>query len=141
VLILGLMYVSQSILIPLLFATLISISLFPLAKLFERLRLGKAFAALLAVIVAIAIISGIIWFIVHQSIIIGKDASSITAKVLSELEYVKAWLEEKFDIQSYQVIENMRELGNKSIDNIGALVTSTFGSLRNSIANAILIPL
>lgn len=141
VLILGLMYVSQSILIPLLFATLISISLFPLAKLFERLRMGKAFAALLAVIVAIAIISGIIWFIVHQSIIIGKDASSITAKVLSVLEQGQAWLQEKFGIERNQVMEKLREQGNKSMENVGGLVTSTFGSLGNTLANAILVPL
>ncbi len=141
VLILGLMYVSQSILIPLLFATLISISLFPLAKLFERLRLGKAFAALLAVIVAIAIISGIIWFIVHQSIIIGKDASSITGKVLSVLEQGQAWLQEKFGIERNQVMEKLREQGNKSMENVGGLVTSTFGSLGNTLANAILVPL
>jgi predicted PurR-regulated permease PerM len=141
VLILGLMYVSQSLLIPLLFATLISISLFPLARLFEKLRLGKAFAALLAVLVAIAIISGIIWFIVHQSIIIGKDASSITGKVLSVLEQGQTWLQEKFGVERNQVMDKLREQGNKSLENAGGMITSTFGSLGNTLANAILVPL
>ena len=141
VLILGLMYLSQSLLIPLLFATLISISLFPLAKLFEKLRLGKAFASLLAVIVALAIISGIIWFIVHQSIIIGKDASSITDKVLSVLEQGQNWLQEKFGVERNQVMDKLREQGNKSLENAGGMITSTFGSLGNTLANAILVPL
>lgn len=141
VLILGLMYVSQSILIPILFATLISISLFPLARLLEKLRLGKAFAALLAVTVAIAIISCIIWFIVHQSIIIGKDASSITDKVLSVLEEGQNWLQDKFGIERNQVMDKLREQGNKSLENVGGVITSTFGSLGNTLANAILVPL
>ena len=141
VLILGLMYISQNLLIPLLFAALISISLFPLARLFEKLKLGKAFAALLAVIVAISIIFGIIWFIVHQSIIIGKDASSITEKVLSVIEQGQLWLQEKFGIERNQVIDKLREQGNKSLENVGGLLTSTFGSLGNTLANAILVPL
>lgn len=135
------MYMSQSILIPILFAALISISLFPLARLLERLRLGKAFAALLAVIVAIAIISCIIWFIVHQSIIIGKDASSITGKVLSVLEQGQTWLQDKFGIERNQVMDKLREQGNKSLENVGGVITSTFGSLGNTLANAILVPL
>ena len=141
VLILGLMYVSQSVLLPLLFATLISISLFPMARFFERLRLGRAFSALLAVIVAITIISAIIWFIVHQSIIIGKDASSITDKVLSVLDRGQHWLHENFGIGKNQVMEKLREQGNKSLENAAGMITSTFGSIGNILASAVLVPL
>src|SRR5690606_15312360 len=75
---LAFMYITQSVLVPLLFSILISISLLPLARFLGRLRLGKAFAAVLSVLFAIAIIWAIGWFIVHQTIIIGKDASAIT---------------------------------------------------------------
>lgn len=141
VLILGLMYVSQSILIPILFAALISISLFPLARLFERLRLGKAISSILAVTIAIGIIFSVIWFIVHQSIIIGKDASAITDKVISVLDQGQLWLQNKFGIERNQVLEKLREQGNKSLENMGGVITSTFGSVGNTLANAILVPL
>ena len=141
VLILGLLYVAQSVVLPILFATLIAISLFPLARLLERLRLGKAFAALLAVVVAIAIISGIIWFIVHQSIIIGKDATAITGKVLSVLENGQVWLQEQFGIERNQVMDKLREQGNKSLENAAGMITTTFGSLGNMLASAVLVPL
>ncbi len=141
VLILVLMYVSQSVLLPLLFATLISISLFPLARLFERIRLGRALSALLSVTVAIAIISAILWFIVHQSIIIGKDATAITSKVLSVLDGGQEWLYEKFGIGRNQVLDKLREQGNKSLENVGSMVTSTFGSIGSMLASAILVPL
>lgn len=140
-LIIGFMYVTQSLLLPLLFSILISISLFPLAQFFERLRLGKAFAAILAVIVAIAVISSIGWFIVHQSIIIGQDASSITEKVLSVLERAQVWIEETFGIQRSQVAEHLREQGNKLLANAGSMATATFGSIGNILAGAILVPL
>ena len=141
VFLLALMYLSQGVLLPLLFATLISISLFPLARFFERLRLGKALSALLSVTVAIAVISAIIWFIVHQSIIIGKDATAITGKVLSVLENGQNWLDEKFGIGRNQVMEKVREQGNKSLENAGGVITAAFGSIGNMLASAILVPL
>lgn len=141
VLILALLYVAQGVLLPILFATLISISLFPLARFFERLRLGRAFSAMMAVIVAIAIISTVLWFIVHQSIIIGKDASAITDKVLSVLENGQTWLHDQFGIGKNQVVEKLKEQGNKSLENIGGVVTATFGSIGNMLASAILVPL
>ncbi|MCT1524943.1 AI-2E family transporter [Sphingobacterium hotanense] len=141
VLIIGLMYVTQGVLLPLLFAILLAISLFPLARFFERLRLGKAFSSILAVIVAIAIISGLIWFIVHESIIIGKDASAITDKVLSVLERGQEWIEKQFGIQRSEVMEQLRDQGNKALENAGGMVTGMFGSIGNMLASAILVPL
>lgn len=141
VLILALLYVAQGVLLPILFATLISISLFPLARLFERLRLGRAFSAMMAVIVAIAVISTVLWFIVHQSIIIGKDATAITGKVLSVLENGQSWLHDQFGIGKNQVVEKLKEQGNKSLENIGGVITTAFGSIGNMLASAILVPL
>lgn len=140
-LILALMYVTQSVLLPLIFSILISISLYPLARFFERLRLGKAFSAILAVIVAIAVISGLSWFIVYESILIGKDASSITDKVLSVFEGGQKWLETQFGIERTQVMEKLREQGDKAMENAGGMLTTTFGSIGNILASAILVPL
>ncbi len=140
-LILALMYVTQSVLLPLIFSILISISLYPLARFFERLRLGKAFSAILAVIVAIAVISGLSWFIVYESILIGKDASSITDKVLSVFEGGQKWLETQFGIERTQVMEKLREQGEKAMENAGGMLTTTFGSIGNILASAILVPL
>lgn len=141
VLILVLMYLTQSVLIPLIFSILIAISLFPLSRFFERLKLGKAFSAILSVIVAIAIISFMGWFIIHQSIIIGKDASAITEKVLSVVERGQTWLKDQFGIERSQVMEKLREQGNNSLENIGSTISSTFGSIGNMLASAVLVPI
>lgn len=138
---LAFMYFTQSLLVPLLFSILISISLFPLARFFERLRFGRAFAAVLSVIIAIAIIWAIGWFIVHQSIIIGKDASSITAKVVSVLERAQAWVEESFGIERSEIMNQLRDQGNKMASNAGSVVTATFGSIGNMVAGVVLVPL
>src|SRR5690606_15662644 len=98
-------------------------------------------SALLSVTIAIAIISAILWFIVHQSIIIGKDATAITSKVLSVLDGGQEWLYEKFGIGKNQVLDKLREQGNKSLENVGSVITTTFGSIGSMLASAILVPL
>lgn len=140
-LIVVIMHFTQSILLPLIFSILISISLFPLARLFERLHLGKALSAILSVIVAIALISGISWFIIYESIIIGKDASAITDKVLSVLEQGQQWLEGQFGIERTQIIERMRQQGEQALGSAGSTLTRTFGSIGNTLASAILVPI
>src|SRR5690606_14349162 len=119
------------------FSILISISLLPLARFLERLRLGKAFAAVLSVLIAIAIIWAIGWFIVHQTIIIGKDASAITAKVVSVLERAQTGVEESFGIERTEMMDQLREQGNKLAANAGSVVTATFGSIGNMVAGVI----
>lgn len=141
ILILAIVYYSQSILLPILFAAIIAISLFPLAQLFERLRIGKAASAILAVTIAITIISAAIWFIVHQSIIIGQDATAITEKVLSVLEVGEQWIDKQFGIGRNEVLEKLKKQGNSSLENAGGIITSTFGSIGNLLANSLLVPL
>ncbi|MBE8714702.1 AI-2E family transporter [Sphingobacterium hungaricum] len=141
VLILLLMYATQSVLVPLLFAILISIMLYPLARFFERLRFGRAFSAILCVLIAIAIISAIMWFIVHQSIIIGKDAVSIKEKVLSVFEGLQTWLQTQFGIERTEMMDKMREQSNKALENAGSVVSTTFGSIGSTLAGVVLVPL
>lgn len=141
ILIVVIMHFTQSILLPVIFSILISISLFPLARFFERLRLGKAFSAILSVLIAIALISGISWFIVYESIIIGKDASAITDKVLSVLTQGQQWLEDQFGIQRTQIIEKLRQQGEQALGNAGSMISSTFGSIGNTLASTVLVPI
>lgn len=140
-LIIATLIVTQSVIVPLLFSILISIMLYPLARFFERLRLGKPFAAILAVIIAIIIISGLSWFIVYESIIIGKDASAITSKVMSVLEQGEKWLQDTFGIERNQVLDQAREQGTKALENAGGVLSSTFGSIGSTIGSAVLVPL
>src|SRR5690606_19097869 len=98
-LIIALLYVLQGVLLPLMFSILIAISLYPVALFLERLSLGKAFSALLAVILAICILGGLIWFIVHQVIVIGKDGMDIVQKFISIFDTIQLWLQEQFGIE------------------------------------------
>ncbi|MCY4780217.1 AI-2E family transporter [Sphingobacterium sp. UT-1RO-CII-1] len=140
-LILAFMYATQSLLVPLLFSILIAISLFPLASFLERIRLPRAVAAIVSVVVAIAIITLLGWFIIHQSIIIGKNASSITYKVLSVIERGIVWAEQTFNVQRNDLVAQVQEQGEKIMSNAGTVLTNTFGSISGLIAGMVMVPI
>src|SRR5690606_10903319 len=73
--------------------------------------------------------------------LIGKDASAITDKVMSVLEGGQKWLESQFGIERTEVMEKLREQGEKAMENAGGMLSSTFGSIGNILASAILVPL
>lgn len=135
------MYATQSLLVPLLFSILIAISLFPLASFLERIRFPRAVAAIVSVIVAIAIITLLGWFIIHQSIIIGKNASSITYKVLSVIERGIVWAEQTFNVQRNDLVAQVQEQGEKIMSNAGTVLTNTFGSISGLIAGMVMVPI
>jgi len=140
-LIIAFMYALQSVLLPLMFAILIAISLYPVAVLLERLRLGKALSALLAVLLAIAILSGLIWFIVHQVIVIGRDGAEIQSKFMSIFDIIQRWLHDQFGLEPSDVVNRLRGQANQILSSAASYVTAAFGSLGNIVAGAVLVPL
>lgn len=141
VLIIAILYVLQGILLPLMFSILIAISLFPVARFLERLHLGKVVSALLAVLLAIAILSALLWFIVHQVIIIGKDGSMIIQKFLSIFDTIQGWLHDRFGLEPGDVTQRIRIEANNLLAHAGSYLTAAFGSLGSLLAGLVLVPL
>ncbi|MFC3197771.1 AI-2E family transporter [Parapedobacter deserti] len=140
-LIIALMYTLQSVLLPLMFSILIAISLYPVAIFLERLRLGKALSALLSVLLAIAILSGLVWFIIHQVIVIGRDGAEMQSKFLSIFDTIQHWLQDRFGIEPTEVAERLRGQANQLLSNAASYITSAFGSIGNLLAGTVLVPL
>ncbi len=132
----------QAVIVPLIFSILIAISLFPLATFFEkRLRFGKAVAAIVSVFVAIGILSGILWFIVHQTITISKDAVAIQEKIFAGLEQLRMWMEDSFGLRQSDIETRLREEANKVFGNAGNLITKSLGSISNTLTGVVMVPL
>lgn len=141
-LIIGFLYMTQSVVVPLLFAIILSITLYPIAALFEhKLNFGKAAASFMAVIIAILIIIVLLWFIVHQSIIIGKDAVAIQEKILVAVESIQNWIQSQFGLERNEVVQKIKEQGNKALENVGGYVSTAFGSIGSMLAGVILVPI
>lgn len=140
-LIIGFLYVLQSVLIPLLFAILIAITLFPVTRFLERHRMSRVISSLLSVILAVIILGGLVWFIVHQVIVIGSDGAATQVKFTSILDKIQHWVSQKLSIEQSQISARVKETINQTVSNAGTYITAAFGSVGGILAGTVVIPL
>src|SRR5690554_5930869 len=134
-------YVLKGLVVPLLFAIIFSITLLPLCRFLERIRLPRALASILSVIVAGSVISGIIYFIVNQVIVIGTGGEDIGKNFLNIYDSIQAFLEERFGVEPGSITNRLREEGQKALSNAGSYISAAFSSAGGTLANAVLVPI
>jgi len=140
-LVIALAYFLQGVLIPLLFAVIFAITLFPLCTLLERLRLPRAAASIISVIVATLVVSGIIYFIVNQVIVIGKNGEDISKNFVTIYDSIQSFMENKFGVEPGALTNRLREEGQNFLSNAGTYLSAAFSSAGGTLANAVLVPL
>lgn len=141
VLIIAVLYFLQSVLVPLMFSILIAISLFPVARFLEKYNFHRALSSIIAVILAIVIISGLIWFIIHQVIVIGHNGADLQSKFMTIFNTIQQWITARFGIEPGEVTEKVKELSNEALSNAGTYLSAAFGSVGGILAGVVIVPL
>jgi AI-2 transport protein TqsA len=127
VLTLFILHLGQVLFIPLFFALLIAILLYPMSLFFERHHLKKNIAAILSVIIFIAFVGAIIYFFTVELTHFFKDMPKVQSKVLQLIQNTQDWLANKYNIDNDQ----QKAYINKSANGV-------LGSLMNSIGTTFL---
>jgi predicted PurR-regulated permease PerM len=140
-LIIALAYFLKSLLVPVLFAIILAITLFPLCRFLEKLKLPRAAASIISVIVAVLIVSGLIYFIVNQVIVIGKNGEDISKNFVNIYDSIQTFLVNKFGIEPGALTSRLREEGQNALSNAGTYISAAFSSAGGTLANAVLVPL
>src|SRR5690554_901306 len=140
-LVISLVYFLQGILVPVLFAVIFAITLFPLCSLLERGHLPRAAASIISVVVATLVVSGIIYFIVNQVIVIGKNGEDIAKNFVNIYDSIQTFLEQRFGVEPGALTNRLREEGQNVISNAGRYISAAFSSAGGTLANAVLVPL
>lgn len=94
---------AQSLFIPLAFSILLSILLLPVTNFLERkMFFSKGFANISSVLIALAFIGSIIWFLSQQIATFLKDIPSIKMHMQMHFETLKGWIQQRFHISEKQ---------------------------------------
>lgn len=141
VLIIALLYTLQSVLVPLLFSILIAISLFPVTRFFERLRLSRVLSSILSVFLAVILLGALIWFIIHQVIVIGSDGTELQGKFMGILDTIQQWVSRRFGVEQSQITEKLKDALNQGLSNAGTHLSAAFGSVGGILAGTVIVPL
>lgn len=140
-LIIALAYFLKSLLVPVLFATILAITLFPLCRLLERWKLPRAMASIISVIVATLVVAGLLYFIVNQVIVIGKNGEDLSKNFVNIYDSIQTFFERKFGVEPGELTNRLREQGQNALSNAGTYLSAAFSSAGGTLANAVLVPL
>jgi predicted PurR-regulated permease PerM len=105
-------YVGHGVLVPIYFSILLSILLLPVTNLLQKCYLPRTLANLVAVVLALALIATIVYFISTQMVGFLKDIPAIRQHLAEHITSLQQWLQQKWHISTTEqkvYIDNIRE--------------------------------
>ncbi|MCW3122438.1 MAG: family transporter [Flavipsychrobacter sp.] len=121
---------ASRIFIPLIFALLVSILLYPLTKFLEtKLHFGRVWAALLSVILFVAAMAGFIYFLTIQIVSFSSDVPLLRKRFIEMFDSLQNWMSYKMHITSLQQSEYMDKSVNSMLENLAHSASNVLLSL------------
>lgn len=126
----------RDILTPMAFALIIAILLNPLVNRFQKRKLPKIAAIVLAMFIALVLILGVIYFLSTQIAQFGESLPMLTKKFNQLLLMLQHWLETDFGVS----IQKQVQLINEAVNSSKAMVGHTLGTALGIMGVVFLIP-
>jgi putative permease len=129
-----LVILGKEILSPLIFSCLFSILLLPLASFMER-KFGfhRGLASILAIMILLAFISAIIYFVGKQIADLADDWPQFKIQLNSSLASIQHWIAVKFHINSYKQLTFLKSAASKALDSGTTVLGTTIISLSSIV--------
>ena len=126
----------KDILVPFSFALIIAILLNPLVNQFQRKGVGKIFAIIFSMLIALLVFGGIMYFISSQVIGLSENFPVLKAKFFELLKQLQMWVSSNFDIS----IAKQVDLINEALNSSKALVGQTVGTAVATLMIIFILP-
>ncbi|PKD44999.1 AI-2E family transporter [Rhodohalobacter barkolensis] len=134
------MIVAKSILLPLLFAILLSILFAPLASWFEKYNVPRILAALLAMIIGLSVLVGLGYFFYTQITAFVDDVDLIKSRTEELLAGMEDFLVTWFDFEGFVDLEDLEGLFVEFVrENSGTLGKGVAGAV-SMVTTTFLVP-
>ncbi|MFB9841954.1 AI-2E family transporter [Mucilaginibacter ginsenosidivorans] len=124
------------ILIPLAFAAFLSILLNPLCNWFEKHKIPKGWSILLSMLIAVAVVTGVFYFLSTQIIQFGDALPALEKKFASITLNLKEWVFANFNI----TIAKQDQMIKEALRNSQGMVGKTLNGLLGTLSIIFLLP-
>ena len=135
------LYIAQSIIVPLVFAIIISVLLHPVVKFFVRLKVNRVIAIIITLFLTILIISGFGALIYSQAIRFSDTWPILVDKFTILVNNSIAWSSGYFDIDPKNIHEWVNKTKGEAINVSSASIKQTLLIAGNVVMILLLIPL
>ncbi len=134
-------HISQGILIPFAFAILLAVLLLPIAAFIESKGFSRSLSIGIALIIALVVISSIIYFLSSQIAKFVDDIPSIKKHLEDHLISVQNWINATFHISFSEQNIYLNNAAEKLKDSGTGYISSTFFSITETLMLLILLPI
>lgn len=129
----------QGILIPLVFAILFAVLLFPLARRLESWRLPRLLAILLCLLLTLAVIVGILYAVSLQISSFAEVIPQLIERGNKYLSQLQTYADERFNIDRQRQVTEVRKYLNQAVSEGGAILTTTLLATTSTLTDIFLV--
>jgi len=133
VLILFLMQEGKTIFIPLLFALLGSVLLFPITRGLERIGLWRGVAAMISVLLFVILLGLFFYFLTLQIADFSKDLPRLQTRFMQMLQHIQYWIQRKYHVSTRDQMAYVNKNAGDWITTAANSVGNTFLSVSEII--------
>lgn len=136
----SMLYIGKSIIVPLIFATIIAIVLHPLVNFFVRIRINRVLAIALTLIIAILLIAGLGMFLFSQISRFSESLPKLVEKFDGYINEIITWASGYFDISPNKILEWIAKTKGEIFNTSGTAIGKTLVNVGNALVVILLIP-
>ncbi len=134
------MYFGKALFIPLSFALLIALILYPFCCWLEKHKWPRSIAIVLSLLIVTFIFAGIIWLLLWQLKYLKDDIPFLAQKIQLALQQLQQFLNEKIGIAFSLETNWMENAARNSGSSISSFMQSTFKSMGSFLFSLFIIP-
>ncbi|HUZ60623.1 MAG TPA: AI-2E family transporter [Hanamia sp.] len=133
--------IAQSILIPFAFAVLLTVLLLPIVSFLESKKINKVISIGIAILLAIGVVAGIIYFLSSQIVGFLQDVPSIKQHLNEHIIAVQKWIKTKFDVSFSEQNQYITQQADKLKATGTGYLKTTFFSITDTLLVLFLMPI
>jgi predicted PurR-regulated permease PerM len=136
----SILYLTQSIVVPLIYSTIIAIVLNPLVNFFTKRKVSKVIAITISLIIAIATTLLIITFLSIQMMQFSDSFPKLVQKFNQFADSTEMWASQRFHINKIKIHSMILKKRAEFINNGGSIIGQTIVSTGSKLVVALLLP-
>jgi predicted PurR-regulated permease PerM len=134
------LYMGRALILPLIFAAIISIVLHPVVNLLTRLKINRVVAIIITLILSVIVIFAFGSFLISQIVRFSDNWPKMVEKLDSYLNEIVTWASGYFDVSPQKILAWIAKTKSELINTSGSAIGSTLINVGNGLVVILLIP-
>ncbi len=134
------LYMGRSIIVPLIYATIIAILLNPVVNFLVSKKVPRIAAIALSLLLAIILVSTIVYFISSQASLFSQAFPALKEKFTALSNQIVAWTSHRFNIPTETINKSIDKTRNEAMQNSTALIGQTLSTVTGLLVVVFLLP-